>query len=181
MRRAFDALFGLAEGMRPYVGLRYMAASTGAHALMSAVANAKYDFLAKHTQCVHRSEVVLANVLAAKLLADPNRAMEAQSAFCFFARSERWCSFAEACLRNAHPAGPLARLLREVGAAKKRVAEMRPTPACPGLSASPVRPARAVHARTPTKPTRSALIAKRTTPLLRRMVNGCSISPLLRA
>jgi hypothetical protein len=186
MRRAFGALLDVAEGVRSYVGLRYLAASTGAHVLMSAVVNAKYDFLVKHAECVHDSEMVLAHVLATRLLADSNRAMEAQSAFCFFARSERWCSFAEACLHGSLPDGRLARLLREVDAAKKWVADAHAhahaqAQAQPHPSASPTRPTRAVSTRTPSKPRRSVLIAKRVTPLMRRVVNGCSISPLMRA
>ena len=79
VRNAFGVLLDIAEGMRNCLGLSYLADSTGAHALMSAVTNSKYDFLSKDTQILHRSERIFASVLAERVVADPNRAMELRS------------------------------------------------------------------------------------------------------
>ena len=149
-RRAFRVLLDVAEGLRGFVGLRCVGESTGAHALMSAVSNSRYDFLAKEAAIIHPTERIFVNVLAEKILDDPNRAMEARSAFCFFARSERWRTFASACLDREGLLGPLAQLLAEVVLATERVSVV--------ASASPKRVAR-VHlkAQTPTKPPRSRI------------------------
>ena len=122
MHRSFEALFDVAEGLRRYLGLSYLAESTGAHALMSAVANAKCDMLKWAAEPVRCPELHFANMLAGRIRADPNRTLEVGSAFCFFARSERWRAFAKACAEDeAHdPNGPLAHLLDEVAAATAR-------------------------------------------------------------
>lgn len=163
-RRAFGVLLDLAEGLRGFVGLDYIAESTGAHALMSAVANSRYDFLSKEAMVVHPSERTFVNVLAEKILDDPNRAMNERSAFCFFARSERWRAFAAACLDREGLVGPLAQLLAEVLLAIERVSVVE--------SASPKRPVRANrNVKTPTKPLR-ARIAKPAGHLVRRRLAG---------
>ena len=175
MRRSFQALFDVAEGLRRFLGLRYLAESTGAHALMSAVANAQCDMLKWATEPVRCPELHFVNLLAGRILADPNRTLEVQSAFCFFARSERWRAFAKACAEDeAHdPKGPLARLLEEVEAATARQAAS----ASPGLfflasafleaDASPPRPKRPARpAPTPAKRPR-CVAKKRTAPFLR--------------
>jgi|SaaInlV_125m_DNA_1040241.scaffolds.fasta_scaffold21888_2 hypothetical protein len=174
MHRSFQALFDVAEGLRCYVGLRHLSESTGAHALMSAVANAKCDLLKWATSTVCCPERHFANALAGRILADPNRAPEVQSAFCFFARSQRWRAFAKACAEDeAHDtSGPLARLLDEVEAATARQAAGEPALfflASAFLKADvsaplPVRVARA--APTLAKRTRCT-ITKRSAPFLR--------------
>ena len=171
MRRAFRALFDVAEGLRCYVGLRHLAESTGAHVLMSAVANAKCAFLKPQSVATRRAELVFMDVLAENILTDPNRALDAQSAFCFFARSERWWEFAAACQDATRPTSALSRLLVEI-----TDATARKTDPAPGLfflaseflqaDRSPERPTRISKATTPTKPTHSA-IAKRSAPFLR--------------
>ena len=155
MRQAFCVLLDIAEGMRNYMGLPYLAESTGAHALMSAVTNSKYDFLSRDSQFLHRSERILAGVMAERITADPNRAMELRSGFCFFARSGRWREFASACLDRDGLGTPLAQLLAEVDWATKRLAEAEPCRPC--SPASPDRPIRRTRARTPTKLPRSAI------------------------
>lgn len=168
MHRCFRALFDVAEGLRCFLGLPYLAESTGAHALMSAVAHAQCDMLKWAAEPVRCPELHFANELAERILADPNRALEVQSAFCFFARSERWRAFAKACASSsAHdPDCPLARLLVEVEAARARQAAS----ASPGLfflasafleaDGSPPRPKRAARsAATPAK--RPRCVAKR--------------------
>lgn len=178
VHRSFRALLDVAEGLRRFLGLRYLAESTGAHALMSAVANAKCDMLKWAAAPVRCPERHFANLLAERILADPNRALEVQSAFCFFARSERWRAFAKACAEDeAHdPSGPLARLLGEVAASTARQAAAG---ASPGLfflastfleaDASPPRPKRAARpAPTPAKRPRCTA-TKRTAPFLRLM------------
>ena len=69
---------------------------------------------------MHPTERIFADVLAEKILDDPNRAMNERSAFCFFARSERWRAFAAACLDRG-VGGMLAQLLAEVDLAVERV------------------------------------------------------------
>lgn len=163
VRNAFGVLLDIAEGMRNCLGLSYLADSTGAHALMSAVTNSKYDFLSKDTQILHRSERIFASVLAERVVADPNRAMELRSGFCFFARSRRWREFASACLDCDGLGTPLAQLLAEVHLATKRLAEAgarrprSPAPLLPRNVSSPDRPIRRTSARTPTKLPRSAI------------------------
>jgi len=177
MHRSFEALFDVAEGLRRFLGLRYLSESTGAHALMSAVANAQCDMLKWATAPVRCPELHFVNLLAGRILADPNRTLEVQSAFCFFARSERWRAFAKACAEDeAHdPKGPLARLLEEVEAATARQAAR----ASPGLfflasafleaDASPPRPKRTARpAPTPAKRPR-CVAKKRAAPFLRLM------------
>jgi len=121
---AFNALIDVAKGLRAYVGLDYLSESTGVHVLMSAVQNAKCDFLSEVASPSPRcSALVLADVLAQHILADPNRELVMQSGFCFFARSSRWCAFAKACHSASvsactDPNAPLERLLREVHEAR---------------------------------------------------------------
>lgn len=175
MESAFNALLEVAEGIRSYVGLHYLSGCTGAHVLMSAVANAKYDFLNVEINQFSYGHQALADVLAQELLNDPNHALEAESAFCFFARSERWRAFADRCVK-AGPFlrdRPLARLLN-------RVAEVtaRKDDAAPGLfflasafldaDASPERPTRVARtASTPAKKRSRATIGKRSAPFVR--------------
>lgn len=168
MKRAFCLLLEIAEGMRCYLGLPYLSGSTGAHALMSAVTNSKYDFLSKDATILHPSERIFADVLAEHILADPNRAMAPSSAFCFFARSKRMREFASVCLNCDGLGGTLAQLLAEVDLATRRLAEDKskdflPAPNPRSLQAvlSPNRPARRTRARTPVKSS-CAAIAKPT-------------------
>lgn len=122
----FNALIDAAEGLRSYVGLRYLAESTGVHVLMSAVHNAKCDFLKEAVGPSPRcSTLILADVLARHILADPNRQLVVQSGFCFFARSDRWRAFADACYAAQEAAvavedSPLPRLLCAVDEAMRR-------------------------------------------------------------
>jgi hypothetical protein len=176
MHRSFKALFDVAEGLRRFLGLRYLAESTGAHALMSAVANAQCDMLKWAAEPVRSPELHFAHLLAERILADPNRALEVQSAFCFFARSERWRAFAKACAEDEEhdPEGPLARLLEEVASATARP---EAASASSGLfflastfleaDASPPRPKPV--ARPPATPAKRSLctITKRSAPFLR--------------
>lgn len=177
MHRSFAALFDVAEGLRCYLGLSYLAESTGAHALMSAVANAKRDILKWAADPVRFPELHFANMLAERILADPNRALEVQSAFCFFARSERWRAFAKACAEDeAHdPNGPLARLLDEVAASTAPPAASSATPGLFFLAsafleadASPPRPKPAARPAAATPAKRPlCTITKRSAPFLR--------------
>lgn len=176
IHRSFEALFDVAEGLRCFLGLRYLADSTGAHALMSAVANAKCDMLKWAAEPVRCPEMHFANVLAGRIRADPNRTLEVQSAFCFFARSERWRAFAKACAENeAHdPDGPLARLLEEVAAATARPEAASASPglfflASTFLEADASPPRRKPVARPMPTPAKRPLctITKRSAPFLR--------------
>ena len=98
MQRAYRALIDVAEGLRSFVGLSYLEQSTGAHVLMSALANAKSDILkAFYDPAATHPARVFANVLAECILVDSNREQVVESAFWFFARSERLRAFAAAC------------------------------------------------------------------------------------
>ena len=169
MQSAFGVLLDIAQGLRKFVGLHYLAESTGEHVLMSAVANSRYDFLAKEGVVVRHAERVFADVLAERILADSNRALDARSAFCFFARSERWQEFAEACLDydwlKSREGGHLAQLSVVVGIATRDVSAHPNTPhdlvhLCSVLNTSPERPVRTISMpQTPMKSTH-ARIAK---------------------
>ena len=178
---AFEALIDVAKGLRSYVGLSYLAESTGVHVLMSAVHNAKCDFLKEVVKAGPPcSALILANVLARHILADPNRELAVQSGFCFFARSDRWRAFAAACHDKALLHNPLTELLRAVDEAKQRAAA---TP--PGLlflasefleaDASPERALKVARSTRLRCCTRHTPIAKRSKPFLRlvkRLLSG---------
>ena len=183
---AFSALIDVAEGLRSYVGLDYLRESTGVHVLMSAVQNAKCDFLKEVVHPVPRcSALIFAEVLATHILADPNRELVVQSGFCFFARSQRWRAFASACLELAPacmPGAPLPRLLREVNEARQTAAAAPPglfflASEFLGADASPER-APSVSRRSDSSKLSGAprsAIAKRSRPFLRlvkRLVTG---------
>lgn len=171
MQSTFGTILDIAEGLRSFVGLRYLAESTGVHVLMSAVTNSKYDFLAKQGVVVRPAERVFADVLAERILSDPNRAMDARSAFCFFARSERWEEFAEACLDydwlKSREGSHLARLCVVVGIATGGMSVQSDASRCPArpypaLTVSPERPTRTLpHPRTPTKSSRLGIAKPR--------------------
>ena len=93
MHRAFAALFDVAEGLRPFLGLRGLADSTAAHALMCAAAHSRFDFLAQAVRHSSASSLCLAEMLAERILVGD--APEREPAFAFFARSERWQAFAK--------------------------------------------------------------------------------------
>lgn len=76
------------------MGLRELAGSTGAHALMCAVAHARYDFLGQSVRCCASPFLCLAELLAERILSGD--APESAPAFDFFAHSERWQAFANA-------------------------------------------------------------------------------------
>ena len=163
--KAFHVLLDIAEGLRGFMGLPYVAESTGAHALMSAVANSRYDFLSKEAMIVHPAERTFINALSEKILDDPNREMNERSAFCFFARSERWRSFAAACLDREGLVGPLAQLLAEVVLLTERVTVV-------ATVSSPKRTMRTnFKVQTPTKPSCSR-IAKPANHLVKRRIEG---------
>lgn len=179
MQSAFSVLLDIAEGLRGFVGLHYLAESTGVHVLMSAVANSRYDFLAKEGVVVRHAERVFADVLAERILAEPNRVLDARSAFCFFARSERWQEFTEACLDydwlTGREGDHLAQLSVVVGIATRNASAhpnnpRGPVHLCSALNTSPERPVRTLSLpRTPTKSTR-ARIAKRHRRVTRMLV-----------
>lgn len=182
MRKAFETLFDVADACKPYLGLGYLAQSTGAHALMSAVENARYDFL-RGRECVSSAPALcFAEMLAERILLEPSSALALESPFCFFARSARWQRFATACVGSFSQDEAFARLQR-------LVAERRAPAEPAGLfrlasafleaegkenaPASPERPKRKVgEYATPVKACRSA-IGKRSRPfvsLMQRLV-----------
>ena len=114
MRRAFEALFDVAEGLKSFLGLEYLARSTGAHALMSATAHARCDFL-KSAECSSSAPTLcFAEMLADRILQQPGRELALESSLCYFARSERWQQFAERCGHCFSSDEAFARLQRQV-------------------------------------------------------------------
>lgn len=179
MESAFNALLGVAEGIRSYVGLHYLAGSTGAHVLMSAVANAKHDILKRINRVwPNYGRQLFVDLLARKILDDPNHALEAESAFCFFARSERWRAFATTCHEDGAARWPKDVENRDLSTLLKKVSEAtaRKPDAEPGLfflasefleaDASPERATNVARATTTGKAARTP-IAKRSVPFLR--------------
>ena len=114
MRQAFDALFDVAKGLKPYLGLGYLATSTSAHALMSVTAHARYDFLNEPAGAASTAALCFAEMLAERILKEPRRKLELESPFYFFARSERWQKFAEGCVGCFSPDEAFARLQAQV-------------------------------------------------------------------
>lgn len=175
-RWAFGILFGMADGLKSFLGLGYLASSTGAHALMSAVANARYDFLESECVTVSYTALLVSNMLAERILNDPNRSLEVQSAFYFFARSQRWRSFTAACIVSPGETLATTRLVHEVNDAMRRIA---PDVGLLDLAqefldagTAPERTIRFAKATAPHKLLRS-VIAKRSSPftrLLERLV-----------
>jgi hypothetical protein len=169
-RWAFNVLFDVADGLKSFLGLGYLASSTGAHALMSAVANARYDFLESECISISHTALLVAKMLSERILNDTNRSLDVKSAFYFFARSQRWRSFTEACIGSSGESLTTTRLVREVNDAIRRIA---PDAGLLGLAqefldagTTPERTIRISKAATPRKPLRSA-IAKRSSPFVR--------------
>lgn len=114
MRRAFEALFDAAEALKPFLGLSYLARSTSAHALMSATANARYDFLRDKGCVASAPALCFAEMLAERILQQPGRDVDLESPCCFFARSARWQQFATTCADFFSPDEAFARLQQRV-------------------------------------------------------------------
>lgn len=170
MRRAFVALFEVAEALRPYMGLRELAGSTGAHALMCAVAHARYDFLGQSVRCCASPFLCLAELLAERILSGD--APESAPAFDFFAHSERWQAFANAIADCFAADASFARLQHMTVKALALPPEREREPGLfflastflkTGAGASDASPERA---SVPTKPLRSP-IRKRSAPFVR--------------
>ena len=182
MRKAFEALFDVAEGLKSFLGLEYLARSTSAHALMSAVEHSRYNFLSCSECAASAPALCFAEMLAERILDQPSRAFELESPFCFFARSVRWQQFAVGCVDCFSPHEAFACLQTQV--AKRRVSTQSPelfqlasafldAEVKENAPASPERPKRKANAHTtPVKECRSA-IRKRSRPfvsLMRRLV-----------
>lgn len=121
MHRAFAALFDVADGLKPFLGLSCLANSTGAHALMCAAAHSRYDFLARQGSDTSAATLCFAEMLAERILECD--APEAQSAFAFFATSVRWQAFAKAridCFSKGEAFARLQRKVEEQNALKQR-------------------------------------------------------------
>jgi hypothetical protein len=113
MHRAFAALFDVADGLRPFLGLRCLASSTGAHALMCAAAHSRYDFLAQQESTATAS-LCFAEMLAERILqADEDGAVQTLA---FYGRSKRWLAFASQradCFAEEEAFAQLQRRVRE--------------------------------------------------------------------
>ena len=114
MCQAFDTLFDVAKGFKPFLGLEYLAKSTSAHALMSVTAHARYDFLNEKVGTASAPALCFAEMLAERILNEPGRKLELESPFYFFARSERWQKFAKGCVDCFSPDEAFARLQGQV-------------------------------------------------------------------
>jgi len=114
MHRAFAALLDVADGLKAFLGLHCIARSTGAHALMCSAAHSRYDFLSLPARVSSASSLCFAEMLAERILEDG--ATGAESAFAFFAGSERWQTFARARVDCFSEEEAFARLQRKVEA-----------------------------------------------------------------
>lgn len=118
MHRAFAALIDVADGLKPFLGLSHLALSTGAHALMSTAAHARYDFLTTMHANASAATLCFAELLAERILEESkDDEREAESPLLYFARSERWQVFAAACIDFFSPNESFARLHRLAKAA----------------------------------------------------------------
>jgi hypothetical protein len=113
MQIAFAALFDIADGLKRFLGLPHLALSTGAHALMSAAANSRYDFLnIVHTNA-SAATLCFAELLAKHILEEmKGDECKADSPLLYFAQSKRWQMFAAACIDCFSPNESFARLYR---------------------------------------------------------------------
>ena len=173
MHRAFATLFDVAEGLRSYLGLRGLANSTGAHALMVAVAHSRYDFLTQAVRFSSASSLCFAEMLAERIL-EGDAPVEGP-AFAFFARSERWQAFAKGridCFSEEESFAQLQRLVEAPRKSEPRLFFLASTfleadAAAASNPSSPERPS------VPAKPLRTP-IRKRSAPfvrLIRRLVS----------
>lgn len=113
MQRAFTALIDMADGLKPFLGLPHLALSTGAHALMSTAANARYDFLTTMHANASAATHCFAELLAEHILEESkDDEREADSPLLYFAQSKRWQMFAAACIDHFSPNESFARLYR---------------------------------------------------------------------
>tara|TARA_Y100000389_G_scaffold40361_2_gene34941 strand:- start:3913 stop:4803 length:891 start_codon:yes stop_codon:yes gene_type:complete len=175
MHRAFAALFDVADGLRPFLGLRCLASSTGAHALMCAAAHSRYDFLARQESRATAS-LCFAEMLAERILqADENGAAQTLA---FYGRSKRWQAFASEradCFAKEEAFAQLQRRVREQVPQRRGrehgllflASAFLDADAAAASGAFPERPS------APATPLRSA-IRKRSTPfvrLVRRLVS----------
>ena len=118
MHRAFAALIDVAEGLKAFLGLRHLASSTGAHALMSATANSRYDFLREKHCTASAAALCFAELLAERVLEESrDDEGEADSPLLYFARSKRWQAFAASCIDCFSSDEAFARLCRLAKAA----------------------------------------------------------------
>jgi hypothetical protein len=97
MGRAFGSLLDVADGLKSFLGLGHLASSTGAHALMSVVEHARYDFLKNEKENVCRPAMHFIGMMAKRILGESVGEMGVQSPFHYFARSARWQWFATRC------------------------------------------------------------------------------------
>lgn len=187
MHRAFAALIDVAEGLKAFLGLRHLASSTGAHALMSATANSRYDFLKENHCTASAAALCFAELLAERVLEESRDDDEGEtdSPLLYFARSKRWQVFATSCIDCFSSDEAFARLCRlakaAVEAPKKEApklfflasafldADARERAVAPA-SPEPLRKAEkavvAAPRTTPVKACRSA-IRKRSTPFVK--------------
>lgn len=118
MHRAFAALIDVANGLKSFLGLSHLALSTGAHALMSTAAHARYDFLTIMHANASVATLCFAELLAERILEESkDDDHEAESPLLYFARSERWQVFAASCVDFFSPNESFARLHRLAKAA----------------------------------------------------------------
>lgn len=115
MHRAFAALFDVADGLKPFLGLDFLARSTGAHALMCAAAHSRYDFLTRQEADASAASLCFAEMLAERILEGEAFGGD-ESALAFFARSARWQAFAKARTGCFSDGASFARLEQRVQA-----------------------------------------------------------------
>ena len=166
MHRAFAALIDVAGGLKAFLGLSHLSLSTGAHALMTATAHSRFDFLTKAHCNASAAALCFAELLAERILEEPVGTQEADSPLHFFARSTRWQAFAKACIDCFSPNESFAQLQRQVKALDG------PKKQAPGLFflASAFLDADAnegaeASAQRPKSPTRAAAASVHTTPI----------------
>ena len=174
MHRAFDALLQVAEGVRKFVGLQTV--RSGAHALLAACHHSQVDFLGNESLLVGAPHLTFVEVLAAKILREPECSMDDRyNSLSFFAKSAGWQKLSRACAPWLSHDSELSRLNLAIRRGELHGSADIASLASAFLATSPPRPERrSVHFRTPIKPSRTQrAICKRSTPfvdLVRKLV-----------
>lgn len=167
MHRAFDALLQVAEGVRNFVGLQTV--RSGAHALLAACHHSQIDFLSNESMLVGAPHLAFVEVLAAKILREPECSMDNRyNSLSFFAKSARWQKLSQACAPWLSHDSELSRLNLAIRRGDLHGSADIASLASAFLATSPPRSERRpVHIRTPIKaPRTQRAIGKRSTPFV---------------
>jgi hypothetical protein len=152
--RAFEMALALTAGAKSYLSLDCLAQSSGAHAILTVCNHSRYQFLSLSTP-LPPIYCLFMDVLAKEILrtAKAMDAVDATTAFGYFASTRLWRTFAQNCIQRTElNLEAVAQLERDVTAASSRKRKSSPT----GPTNSPTPPSSPT--RSPTTPIRPSLL-----------------------